>query len=286
MRPMQSIQQGRVTISIVSHGQREFVCALLEDLNRVRPPAVARIVVTLNIDEPAPALVGWPGCEMELIRNRVPQGFGANHNQAVRECETDWIAILNPDLRLRADPFAPMLATARPDDGLLVPRVMDSFGRQADFSRRLLTPWQLLLRTLGMRDVVPPQRTDWLVGAFQLVRRSAFEQIGGFDQRYFLYLEDADLCLRLKLAGWNLRCVDRAQVQHEAQRRSRSSPRYFRWHVASLLKHWRSAVFWRYLLRRRSFATHDEVSAQRVARSAPPTAGGTDGSESLRNVSR
>ena len=85
-----------------------------------------------------------------------------------------------------------------------------------------------------------------------LVRSAAFRASGGFDERYFMYSEDAELCLRLQLAGGRIRQVADARVMHAAQRASRRSWQHFRWHVTSLLRYWSSATYWRYLARRRA----------------------------------
>lgn len=239
---------GTITVSVVSHRQQMLVQALLDDLARLQPPTVRRIVITVNVDEPTPR-AALPGVVVQTVRNATPLGFGANHNQAFAHCDTTWFAVLNPDLRLAADPFAPLLAAAQPTDVLLAPRILEPDGREADAARVVLTPWQLVQRALGRR--APAGRDfDWLAGMFLLVRADAFRAVGGFDTRYFMYSEDADLCLRLQLAGGRIRQVPQAAVTHAAQRASRRSWQHFRWHVASLARYWTSAAYWRYLARR------------------------------------
>jgi GT2 family glycosyltransferase len=244
--------KGMVALSVVSHGQRDLLAQLLADLARLRPPSVTTLCVTLNIEELAPSAVAWEGCDFELILNQQPLGFGANHNQASRRGDAQWLAILNPDLRLPEDCFSSLLAAAQPGDGLLAPRVVDAAGQPEDSVRELLTPWQLCKRVLGWRQPATASRCDWYAGMFLLVRREAFVAIGGFDPRYFMYLEDADLSLRLRLAGWRTRLVPDAVVVHDAQRASHRRLRPLLWHMTSLLKHWLSPAFWRYLQRRRA----------------------------------
>ncbi|MFN7570379.1 MAG: glycosyltransferase family 2 protein [Betaproteobacteria bacterium] len=249
---MDNDSKGTIAISVVSHGQRDLMARLLADLVRLRPPVVTKLCVTLNIEEPAPPAVRWDGCRFEIVRNPRPLGFGANHNQASRRCDPQWLAIVNPDVRLPADCFAPLLAAARPGDGLLAPRVVDGAGRSEDSARELLTPWQLCKRLLGWRQPAVASRRDWYAGMFLLVRAEAFAAVGGFDSRYFMYLEDADLSLRLRLAGWRTRFVPEAIVVHDARRASRRRLRHLLWHATSLLKHWLSPAFWRYLRRRQA----------------------------------
>jgi GT2 family glycosyltransferase len=79
-----------------------------------------------------------------------------------------------------------------------------------------------------------------------LFRSEAYRQIGGFDERFFMYGEDFDICARLRLAGWKLSIAEHLQARHDAQRASHSSKRHLYWHLTSLLKVWSSAAFWRY----------------------------------------
>jgi GT2 family glycosyltransferase len=81
---------------------------------------------------------------------------------------------------------------------------------------------------------------------FMLVRSEAYAQVGGFDERFFMYCEDFDLCARLRLGGWALQVVTRSRVLHDARRASQSSLRPLLWHLHSLAKVWASATYWRY----------------------------------------
>lgn len=244
-------EAGRVTLSVVSHGQRDLVAALLADLARLNPPGVAKLILTLNVPEPPPDGIDALPFEVEIVHNDRARGFGANHNRAFERCATPWFGVLNPDLHLVGDFLAPALRALGEDDGLVAPRILDEGGAEADAARRLMTPWQFVRRAFGARRPADRARADWLAGMCLLVRSKAFAAVGRFDERYFLYLEDADLCLRLQLAGWRIRQIAHAEVVHPAQRASHRSLRHFRWHVASLLKHWLSGAYWRYLFARR-----------------------------------
>jgi N-acetylglucosaminyl-diphospho-decaprenol L-rhamnosyltransferase len=239
-----------VTVSVVSHQQRHLIETLLANLGQCRPDNLARVVVTLNTAEETPASPADLDCDLIVQRNEVPLGFGANHNQAFRHCDTTWFAVLNPDLVFSRDPILPSLSRAGGRDGLLAPTILDSQGRLEDASRTVPTPAVVARRRI--RSMLGPETTDfdWLAGMFMLIRSEAFRQIGGFDERYFMYCEDVDLCLRLQLAGWNLRRVAEASVVHDAQRASRRSLRHLGWHVSSLLRLWRSAVLRDYLAQR------------------------------------
>jgi len=243
--PAPSPSQLPITVSIVSHGQLALVLPLLEQLDRFSRASTAKVVLTLNIPE-ADLLAGraW-GFAIERIENASPKGFGANHNQAFQHCQTPWFLVLNPDIRLDGDVLAPLIAQAAPDAGLLTPRILEPGQSTPEQHRAVITPLEILSRRKPgyARPAVPA----WIPGLFMLFRSDAYRQIGGFDERFFMYGEDFDICARTQLAGWKLQVGEDLLARHEAQRASRSSKKHLYWHVTSLLKVWSSAVFWRYL---------------------------------------
>lgn len=260
-----SLPRFTLTISIVSHGHGRLLTRLLDDLAKLPSVARAQIVITLNLPgeafDPAP----WPTLEIHVLRNSEPRGFGANHNAAfARYGATDWFAVLNPDLQLPIDPF-PALVEAAGEGlrfGVLAPRIVDSSGGREDSVRANLTPWSLIRRYWGKArsrenaEWLPEQGAEhacfyWLAGMFMLFPSQAFRQVQGFDERFYLYCEDYDICARLWSAGLRPKVAGQPFAVHDAQRDSRRSLRYLVWHVNSLLKVWTSAAFWHVTLGKR-----------------------------------
>jgi hypothetical protein len=89
---------------------------------------------------------------------------------------------------------------------------------------------------------------DWFSASFLLLPAAAYREVGGFDEGFHMYCEDVDLCLRLRLAGYRLECVE-ASATHHAQRASLRSWRPLAWHLASLARLWTRRSYWNYLLR-------------------------------------
>lgn len=234
-----------VTISIVSHGQLTLIKPLLGQIDRYCRTLVDRVVLTINVPEPD-VLAGsnW-GFPLERVVNPVPLGFGANHNQAFVRCRSPWFLVLNPDVRLEDDAIGTLIAAARPRAGVLAPRVHEPGSDAPLPHRRLITPAEILGRR--RRGHVPPTQPDWIAGLFMLFRNEVFRTLGGFDaRRYFMYGEDFDICVRLRLAGWGIQVDESCRVLHQAQHASHRDARHLRWHITSLLKLWGSASFWRY----------------------------------------
>jgi len=233
-----------ITVSIVSHGQLALIRPLLDQLARFSHAMVEKVVLTVNIPEPDLLAGGQWGFPVERLENAAPKGFGANNNQAFARCDTPWFLVLNPDIRFDADVLAPLLARAAPDAGLLAPRILEPGKERPEPHRTLITPLEILTRRRP--GYAPPAVPDWIPGLFMLFRAEAYAGIAGFDERFFMYGEDFDICARLRLAGWRLQIAEDLLARHEAQRASRRDLRYLRWHVGSLAKVWLSGAFWRY----------------------------------------
>ncbi len=233
-----------VTISIVSHHQQDLILPLLEQLERLCSPLLDKVVITVNVPEPALIAPRRWEIPVEIVTNTAPQGFGANHNAAFTRCISPWFLVLNPDVRLEADVLSLLLASAPADAGLLAPRVREPKNAALEPHRDLLTPLEILRRRRPGH--LPPTRPAWIAGLFMLFRAQTFHQIEGFDPRFFMYGEDFDICARVQLAGWRLEVREDVSVLHEAQRDSHRSRRHLYWHISSLAKVWLSRAFWRY----------------------------------------
>jgi N-acetylglucosaminyl-diphospho-decaprenol L-rhamnosyltransferase len=233
-----------VTVSIVSHGQLDLIRPLLEQLDRFSSGMVDKVVLTINI--PEADLLGNTrfAFPIERIENAAAKGFGANHNQAFQRCNTTWFLVLNPDIRFDRDVLAPLIAEATPDSGLLTPRILEPGKTEPEQHRAIITPLEILTRRRP--GYVRPKVPDWIPGLFMLFRAETYSAIGGFDERFFMYGEDFDICARTRLAGWRLQVGEGLMALHDARRASHRSTRHLRWHVGSLLKVWASPTFWRY----------------------------------------
>jgi hypothetical protein len=202
-----------------------------------------QVILTVNVPEDLPSEACTPA-RIEIIHNASEKGFAANHNAAFGAARGDYFCVLNPDVRLAQDPFPALLEVLRePQVAVAAPRIVDPAGRVEDSARRFPTAASLLMKSLGLAPQFdypagePPPSPDWVAGMFMLIRREAFEKAGGFDERFFLYYEDVDICRRLRLLGFDVRLVAQATATHEAQRASRRDARHMLWHARSMLRY-------------------------------------------------
>ena len=242
-----------VTISIVSHGQMALVLPLLQDLDAIHHTTPLHVVLTLNVPEDLPCVPEDFAFSLQIMRNSQPLGFGANHNRAFSQAQGGIFCVLNPDIRITQNPFPDLLkACADPHTGLAAPAIYSPSGQLEDSARKFPTPWRIAHRVLTRRrtrDYAAPTTVlhpDWVAGMFLLLRTTVYRQLGGFDERYFLYYEDVDLCARARLAGLEIVQLALPGVIHNAQRASHRDPKYLRWHVGSMLRFFTSAAFLRW----------------------------------------
>ncbi len=245
-----------VTVSIVSHGQGALVAELLRDLGTYSAARI-EVILTINIDEDLPFREDSFGFPLRILWNGTPQGFGTNHNAAFARRHCRCFCVLNPDIRLTSDPFAPLLEIlSKPDVGVVAPLVRSIDGDIEDSARRMPTPLIIVSKVFRRRSS-PDYRIadgriqpDWVAGMFMLFGSDVFARMAGFDERYFLYYEDVDLCARLVLSGYTIVLDPVVSVIHDARRESHRRFRYFRRHVASISRFFLSSVYFRYMLRR------------------------------------
>lgn len=231
----------RVSLSVVSHQQGGLVNTLLGDVERYA--SNLDVLVTCNIPEQA-TIHSERLHNYRQIDNANAQGFAANHNAAFQHCDSPYFCVANPDIRLINDPFPELIACMDdPEVGLVAPRVIDPAGNWEDSARYFPTPANLTAKLLhldeGRYPVVgeAPKAVDWVAGMFMLFRADAFRDVGGFDDGFFLYYEDVDVCARLWKAGWKVMLHPGASVIHAAQRASRKNPRYMAWHLSSMARY-------------------------------------------------
>src|SRR3954468_3115503 len=231
-----------VTISIVSHGHGAMVASLLADLAEHCGFGI-KLIITLNIPEQLPIGASQFSFPVKTITNSVPRGFGANHNAAFKQSTGGYFCILNPDIRIHENLFPALIKELdRPRIGVVAPKIINHAGQVEDSARHFPTLTFLASKLLGLgarldhtigHTVISP---DWVAGMFMLFRSSVFHALQGFDERYFLYYEDVDLCRRLRKCGYDILLVPSVSAVHDARRESHRNLRHLRWHLASLLR--------------------------------------------------
>jgi len=182
-----------------------------------------------SIDGSVDEFDGWP--EVKVLRAGENLGFGKACNLGASKVTSEFLLFLNPDAKLFADTLPTAIAfMSRPENALLGicgAQLLDESGHVARSCTRFPTAKAFVAGSLGIDRWFPKAghfMTEWdhaetrlvdhVIGAFFLVRRQMFEDIGGFDERFFVYLEDLDFSKRASEAGWKTLFLAEAKAFH------------------------------------------------------------------------
>ena len=218
---------GAITVVVVNWNRRDLLNACLQSLTRQNLNQPLKVVVIdNNSDDGSPEMVQADYGKstkfgLELIRNLENRGFCAANNQGFRASGTEFVALLNNDAEAEPDWLA-KLATAfhqRPDVGMAASKILVyEDPRRIDKAGHLIYPdGQNRGRGSGELDVGQYGRVEeilWPDGCAAMYRREMIEEIGGFDEDFFAYGDDAELGLRAQIAGWKCLYIPDAVVRH------------------------------------------------------------------------
>ena len=218
-----------LSIIIVNWNTKELLVQCLESLFRKNQNIEMEILVVDNgsIDGSVAAIrEKFPA--VRVIENQVNLGFARANNQALSISKGSYLLLLNPDAQVKDEAVFQMLSfmNTHPQVGVAGAQLLNSDGSKqnaiANFpslATELLN--KNLLRRLfperfpgKERDYLGPIEVNSVIGACMIVRREAMEQVGLFDEDYFLFLEETDWCYRMKKAGWEIYHIPQAEVYH------------------------------------------------------------------------
>jgi len=176
-------------------------------------------------------------------------GFGRGHNMVLPYLDSEYHCIMNPDILFKEDAFTSILKYMDGDTsiGMVIPNITDENGVRQLVYRKELTVFDMFIRmfckwifpkrikehTLQDADYSQPFQVPFGQGSFLVIRTELFKQIKGFDDGFFMYLEDADLCKRVNQVSRLMYYPD-ATVIHKWEQGSHKNMKLFRCHVASM----------------------------------------------------
>ncbi|HZU06760.1 MAG TPA: glycosyltransferase family 2 protein [Chloroflexota bacterium] len=219
-----------LTIILVNYHARDYLLACLAALEAAPPRMAYRVILVDNSpgDGAAEAVrARFPA--VEVIRNATNVGFARACNQGLRATDSPYVLLLNPDTEVRPGALDTLLDTlaAHPHVAAVGPRLLYPDGRYQHSVFRLPGLAQAFF---GFFTIVPldspwngrypppaspaPRPVEHILGACLLLRRTALEQVGLLDERFFMYFEETDWCARARRAGWELWQVPAATVVH------------------------------------------------------------------------
>jgi hypothetical protein len=234
------VNTASVDVVIVNYRSYDELARCLASLEPGRDRLERVVVVDHESDLEAASAICRRFPWTELIERSTNEGFATGVNLGVRMTRSPFFLLLNPDCVASADAIAETLAymLTRADAAIVAPRIFNADGSLQGSARRFpgftaaiagRSSWltrrfpdnPLSRHNLPALDErTEPLDVDWVSGACMLVRRGAFDQVGGMDENFFLYWEDADFCRRLQQQGWRTVYCPRASIVHAGGRSS------------------------------------------------------------------
>jgi N-acetylglucosaminyl-diphospho-decaprenol L-rhamnosyltransferase len=239
-----------LSIVVVNWNAGELLRQCLESI-RLHPPGVSYEIIVID----NASTDGSPERARDLadvvVVNDTNAGFARAANQGIARSRTPWLFLLNPDATVTAGAIDTLLATMRahPRAGACGPRLLNADGSlQPSVWTNPPTPWRVLLAGLGLWRLIPRRQRGLMLfgdhwphdelrtvpmvfGAAMLVRRETIDRAGALDERFPLYGEDDELCLRMRRAGWTILFEPHAVVVHQG-----SASTLQRWDAAGKLR--------------------------------------------------
>lgn len=229
----------RVAIVILTYNSEQVIKACLESVSQIEYPHCEVFVVDNNSRDGTKAVVGKFGGQICLIENEENLGFSGGNNIGIRKAlagDFEYFLLLNPDTEVTPNFLRPLLEVGEKDRqvGIVTPKVLYPGGEGRILFAGGVIDWQMAKNyhrgqgeiDCGQYDEV--EETDFASGASLLIKKEVMEKIGLLDEKYFLYYEDADWCLRVKRAGYKIIYQPQAVIYHqESTATKKGSPNYY-----------------------------------------------------------
>jgi GT2 family glycosyltransferase len=251
------------TIIIVNYNAGPFLRQCMESLATCTADKEIIVVDNASKDDSLSFVENVP--DVRVLRNVRNRGFAAACNQGLSMARGDSILFLNPDCAL-PDGTIPCLLEAlhsKEKVGMVGGLLVNPDGTEQGGGRRAIpTPWRSFVRAFGLnrfasrwpklffdfhlhKQPLPtgPIEVEAISGACMMVKRAAIENVGPWDEDYFLHCEDLDWCMRFRQSGWSILFVPAARVNHALGGCSRTRPWFVEWHKHKGMLHFYRKFF-------------------------------------------
>lgn len=210
-----------ISVIIVSYNTSDLTVACLKSVFASQRVSYEVFVVDNASKDGSVAAIQQNFPAVTLIANEKNRGFGAANNQALRVCSGRYVIFLNPDTTVEPESFFLMASymDTHPEIGLAGPKVLNPDGTRQDS-----VSYRYPGHRYGSVDLgVLPGNIACVLGACQIASANLLHEIGGFDEDFFLYGEDQDICLRIRKRGLEIGFIDKAVIMHHGGQSERET---------------------------------------------------------------
>lgn len=251
-----------LSASIVAYRNYDEIVEAIESMERYTDKAITKTVYIIDNTECVTEedykkredfkakLAKYPDVEFRTKNENM--GFGKGHNLVLDELDSEYHAIVNPDILFNEDAFSKIYAYMKEHQevGMVIPRLTDEAGELQHVYRKELTIFDMFIRmfmknkfqkrqaehTLQHMDYTKEFEVPFGQGSFLVIQTELYKKLEGFDDRFFMYLEDADLCKRVNQVSKLMYFPD-ATVIHKWEKGSHKNKKLFKIHVQSMWKY-------------------------------------------------
>lgn len=220
-----------VSVIIVNYNSGSYTLACVESLLHQRDVQLEVIVVdNASPDNSAELLQARLPTTVHFIQSATNLGFGKANNLAAKAAHGDYVLLLNPDTQIENAYTVRNLVdrlNSKSQVGLLAPAVNEPRKNKVVLPRFSYPAAKQLRKTTKLNSL--PGKIAWVLGACMLMKRDVFQMIGGFDEDFFLYGEDVDICLRVRLAGYEIDYAHDISITHVSGASEVGAPSLEKW---------------------------------------------------------
>lgn len=224
-----------LSVIIVNYNVKEFLQNLLHSIEKASFNLTKEIIIVDNAsDDGSVEFIKEKFPNVKLIVNKKNLGFGKANNIGLKEAKGKYILLINPDALVAEDTFEKMIEffKSKADAGLAGCKILNPDGTlQLACRRSFPGPWTSFTKVTGLSSLFPKSKlfarynltyldenltyeVDAISGSFMMMKREVYEKVGGFDEQFFMYGEDLDLCYRIQKAGYKVYYYHETQIIH------------------------------------------------------------------------
>jgi GT2 family glycosyltransferase len=224
-----------LSIIIVNYNVKEFLKNLLDSIHKASQSLQVEIIVVDNAsDDGSVEMLKEKFPDVILIENKINLGFGKANNIALQIAKGKYFLLINPDTLVAEDTFIKMInfLNENQDVGMAGCKILNPDGTlQLACRRSFPNPWTAFTKVTGLSTLFPKSKlfarynltyldenqtyeVDAISGSFMMLKKEVYEKVGGFDEQFFMYGEDLDLCYRIQKAGYKIYYLHTTQIIH------------------------------------------------------------------------
>lgn len=247
-----------VSIIVLSYNTKELLRSCLESIYNYLPKEIFEVIVLDNASKDGSAeMVKKDFPQVNLIISEKNLGFAKGINTATKDAKGKYLFFLNSDAVLQDDSVLkmPQILDEEKNAGIIGGQLLHSDRSfQRSFGKFYTLPHAILMLTGGEKAELflnkqkIKQKVDWVTGGFMMIKRNLFEELGGFDEDYFMYIEDMDLCYRAQKKGYDTYFDPDIEAIHSNQGSSNRSFAIKQIHKGLLLFYKKQRSFPEYLV--------------------------------------